>query len=740
MKKRICYLKKSVFILFLCFTFFFSASSQVQNHYEDSQIILKKTTEQIILDGHLKEAAWFAGDPAQDFWQYFPQDTTLANPQTEIFMTYDEKFLYIAAKCYSVGNDYITPSLRRDFRAGGNDNLTFLLDPFQDNTNAFVFGMNPFGVTREALIANGGNSGRDWNDAWDNKWKGNSAIHDGYWTCELAIPFSTLRFKEGSKEWNFNSYRFDTQTNTNSSWQRIPRQQIIMTLAHMGKMVWEEPLQKNGSNISIIPYASGSFVQNTEENLDPDLSGNAGLDAKVAITSGLNLDLTVNPDFSQVEVDRQVINLDRFEVFFPERRQFFIENMDLFGSFGTNRINPFFSRRIGSGYNEVTETTEQVPILLGARLNGKLDNNWRLGVMNMQTNKKDEIPAFNYSVLALQRKIFSRSNFGVIFVNKQTISAPDTLEINPYNRVIGLDYNIASKDNFWNGKVFYHQAFTPESLTGQLAHGASLEYERYRYSVQWNHNLVGENYEAETGFVPRTGYFNIAPEARLYFYTSAESKIDRHGPGIESRIFWDPDYGRTDHLFELFYDVRFRNNSNLRTTLQNEAIYLFEEFDPTRTDATPLPSDSLYNFSSFRLNYRSDQRQIITFRGDLGIGQFYNGERYSLRGNLGIRLQPFAQIGIDFNLNRITLPDPYASTDLFLIGPRIDLTFSKSIFLTTFVQYNSQADNFNINTRFQWRFAPVSDLFIVYTDNYFASDFLHKNRAIVAKLTYWFNI
>ncbi len=738
MKKCLHALKKTIFLATIVSCF--SLPIKAQEYYEDPQVTLNRTTAKITIDGQLDEAAWFSGEPAKDFWQYFPQDTTLANPQTEIYMTYDSKFLYIGAKCYSVGNDYITPSLRRDFSAGGNDNLTFLIDPFQDNTNAFVFGMNPFGVNREALISNGGNSGGDWNSAWDNKWIGNSAINDGYWSCEIAIPFSTLRFKEGATEWNFNSYRFDTQTNTNSSWQRIPRQQIIMTLAHMGKMVWDEPLEKSGKNISLIPYTSGSYVADTEEGLDPDFSGNAGLDAKISVTSGLNLDLTINPDFSQVEVDRQVINLDRFEVFFPERRQFFIENMDLFGSFGTNRINPFFSRRIGSGYNEVTETTEQVPILAGARLNGKLDNNWRLGVMNMQTSKKNEIPASNYSVLALQRKVFNRSNVGLIFVNKQTISAPDTLEINPYNRIIGVDYNIASKDNFWNGKIFYHQGLTPNTAKGQFAQGALLEYQRYRYSIQWFHSYVGKNYEAETGFVPRTGYFNIAPEARYYFYPSKESKIDRHGPGVEASVFWDSDFERTDHRFELFYDIRFRNNSNLRATLQNEAIFLLEEFDPTRTDSKPLPADSLYAFNYFRLNYNSDQRKMINFRLNTLFGEFYNGQRYSLSGNVGIRLQPFAQIGIDFNLNRIILPDPYASADLVLVGPRIDLTFTKSIFLTTFVQYNNQADNFNINTRFQWRFAPVSDLFIVYTDNYYASDFNHKNRAIVAKLTYWFNV
>ena len=292
-------------------------------------VFLRRSQEKVIIDGKLDEGAWYTGSPADNFWENFPTDTILCDSKTEIYMTFDDTHLYIGAKCYAPGKDYVVPSLRRDYRAGGSDNITFLLDPFRDRTNAFVFGMNPYGVMREALISNGGNSTGDWLGEWDNKWRGESAVFDEYWSCEVAIPFSTIRFPEGQTEWYFNSYRFDTQSNTRSTWQPIPQNQIIMSLAYMGRMQWEEPPAAAGSTISLIPYLTAGTLRDYEEGLPRENNFGVGGDAKIAVTTGLNLDLTVNPDFSQVEVDRQVINLSRFEVFFPERRQFFLENSSL---------------------------------------------------------------------------------------------------------------------------------------------------------------------------------------------------------------------------------------------------------------------------------------------------------------------------------------------------------------------------------------------------------------------------
>lgn len=709
-------------------------------------IQVKRTPSKPIIDGQVEEELWFQGRPATDFWELFPSDSVLCSAQTEVYMSYDDEFLYVAAICYTTGNDYVIPSLRRDFRAGGNDNITFVFDSYNDRTNAFVFGMNPYGVMREALIANGGRERDDFNENWDNKWSGASFRGDKFWSCELAIPFGAIRFKENIQEWNFNCYRFDTQTNTQSTWSWIPQNQLIMSLAFMNKIEWEEPLKKAGSSVAVIPYITGATSTNFEDREPTMTSSNIGGDAKIALSPSLNLDLTVNPDFSQVEVDQQVINLDRFEIFFPERRQFFLENADLFSSFGDQRINPFFSRRIGIG-RDTADNVVQIPILYGARLSGKLDNNWRVGLLNMHTQMDPDagIPGANYTVAAVQRKLFSRSNIGLIFVDKENFASDFDVtsdELERYNRVIGLDYNLASSDNRWNGKVFYHQLFNPDttySLGDKFAHGGKISFQDRYWGVDYEHNWVRAGYEPSVGFVPRTNFFSLRNSVRRFFYPTSGA-INRHSIGLRARQVWQPIDGKTDHQYSLSWDVNLKNTGGINADLSHSYVYLFDEFDPTRSDGTPLAAGTEYNYVDFSISYRSDQRKVISYRVEPGFGQYFNGTRYSLQGGLTWRYQPLGFIELNFNLNHIKLPEPYETATLFLIGPRIDLTLSKSVFLTTFLQYNSQVDNLNINARLQWRFAPVSDFFLVYTDNYNTTNFGVKNRAIVAKMTYWLNL
>ena len=713
---------------------------------EQSPILVRRASEPIVIDGRLDEAAWYTGQHARNFWQIFPTDSVRAAWDTEIYMTYDDNFLYVGAKCYTPSTNFVIPSLRRDYRAGGNDNLTFVFDTFRDRTNAIVFGMNPLGVTREALISNGGsNPGRDFDEFWDNKWHGASSIQEDHWSCELAIPFSSLRFREGDTEWYFNSYRFDMQANIQSTWNRIPQNQPIMSLAYMGRMIWEEPLRKPGANISIIPYLNTGYAQQFVEdgkrvNGAPGYSFAAGMDAKVQVSSGLNLDLTVNPDFSQVEVDRQVINLDRFEIFFPERRQFFLENADLFSSFGSARINPFFSRRIGVTQDPSTGQNLQNPIYAGARLSGKIDNNWRIGLLNMQAAPNTDLdqPSVNYTVAAVQRKLFSRSNLAAIVVNKQAFGKTDAAGFTPFNRMAGLDYNIASADNRVVGKLFYHRSFSPGDNQGAFAHGAAAEYRVKRFALGWEQQWVGDNYNAEVGFVPRRNFFSAIPRAEYFFYPG-NGRYNQHSIGTSTQLLWMPELGRTDHTLNLWWQSSLRNSARWSVNLRNEYIYLFDDFDPSRSGGQPLLADTDYQFSSLSFNYQSDVRPKFTYWLNPSAGQYFNGYRYGLQANLSYRYQPYGFVSLNVNYTYVDLPAPYASTPVFLLSPRIDLTFSKSVFLTTFFQYNQQLDNININARLQWRYAPVSDFFLVYTENYDALNISTKNRAVVAKLTYWLN-
>ena len=722
------------------------------------EIKVVEAQDEIVLDGILDEVSWKKGVPAQNFFQQFPADTSGAQAPTEIYMVYNDEFLYVGIKCYAKGDKHVVNSLRRDFDFFGTDNISVLFDTYSDRTNAFLFGMNPYGVRREAIISNGGRQFGDFLTSWDNRWYGEAKIHEGYWIAEMAIPFKTLRFKEGEDEWRFNSYRFDTHDGEISTWTRIPRNQIIMDLGFMGKMKWDKPLEKSGPNISLIPYliggASRDFTDVEQEGAD--FTGNFGGDAKIGVTSALNLDLTVNPDFSQVEVDQQVTNLDRFEIFFPERRQFFLENADLFSSFGNRRVNPFFSRRIGVGIDTATGQNFQNPILFGARLSGALNDKLRIGVLNMQTASQEAsgLPAFNYTVAALQQQILSRSNISFIFVNKDAVNTTEAGgSFNNFNRIAGLEYRIGSADNRWSGKVAQHHAFTPSDKKDKFMHFTQVEYLRRDYRLEAAFSFVGEGYEAEVGFVPRRDYFLWSPEFELFFYPTS-GPLSNHSINVDYReiikVGNDGDtllapWTLADRGAEISWDANFKNTSRASLELSYDRVFLFNDFDPTRLqeDGIVLPAGTNYDYVALTGSFQSDQRKDFTYQLAPTIGQFFNGYRYGLDGEAGIRFQPYGNIAMAFSYNHIDLADPFESKDLWLVGPRIDLTFSKNLFLTTFIQYNNQIDNLNINARFQWRFAPVSDFFLVYTDNYLTdpfSQFSVRNRGVVAKLTYWLNI
>ena len=733
---------KQILLTFFIITITFSSFAQ-NERYIPQPFEVKTTTEKIKIDGILDEKTWQNTNPTGEFWQYFPTDTLKAKQQTEVKISFDDKYIYVSAKCYSKNNKYIIPSNRRDFRAGGNDNISFVFDTFNDKTNAVLFGMNPYGVMREALISNGGSDTQYFNTFWDNKWQGQSKIYDGFWTCEIAIPFSTLRFSEGSQRWNFLSYRFDTQTNETSATTRIPQVQLIFNLAFTAPMLFEKPLKKSGANISLIPYVAGSSLSDFEKN-NPS-SGNkitVGGDAKIGITSGLNLDLTVNPDFSNVEADRQVTNLTRFDISYPEQRQFFLENSDLFTNFGSDNANPFFSRRIGIAIDSASGINVQNKINFGARISGKLNDNWRVGIMGVQTgeDKFKGISATNFIVGAIQRKIFSRSNIAFLLVDKNVLNPEIGRGANAFNRVAGLEYNLASSDNRWAGKLYHHLSYSPVNQGDNFSNGSNLSYFSRKFRFDWLHEWVGKGYNAEVGFVPRNDFFHFSPVARLNFYPNGKL-MNRYDLGVGYDQVSVAGYGTTDRQISLGANLSFQNTARLFILLLNNYTSLYNySFNPLRNNKSDsnLQSGSNFTYNNVKIDYISDQRRKISSFITANIGEYYNGTIAGFSGAASYRYQPYGAVTLNFNYNHIT--SPTTKNDIFLIGPKVDLTFTKSVFWTTFVQYNSQFDNMNINSRFQWRFAPVSDFFLVYTDNYNTINGLAKNRALFAKITYWFNV
>jgi hypothetical protein len=703
-----------------------------------------KTKEKIKLDGILDEHTWSKTNKANNFVQQFPFDTSLAASKTEVMITYDDDFIYIAAKCFDeTPGDYVIQSLKRDFDYMKNDAFGVYIDPFNDLTNGFCFSVNPLNVQREGSIQYGGGMGI--NNSWDNTWYSEVAKEKDAWTLEMAIPFKTLRFNEKNKTWRINFSRNDLKRNESSSWVSIPRNFSISSLAFTAEMHWDDNPPVNGNNVSVIPY--GITTLNSDYINDTTfIKPNIGIDAKIAVTSSLNLDLTVNPDFAQVEVDRQVTNLSRFSLFFPERRNFFIENSDLFERFGFRQIRPFFSRQIG------LNNGSSVPIIGGLRLSGKINQKWRIGLMNMHTRSVEskELDAQNYTVAAAYYQLKGRSNVAAILVNRQGFEKYDWKSYD-YNRVVGLDWNIASMDNRISGKLFYHHSFSSNSNDDNFTHASWLMYETPKLTLMWNHEYVGKNYLAEVGFVPRVenynpitdmilrkSYWRWEPMITYKFYPN-KSRVNNHGPRLYLSEYWDGQYKMTERNATLSYVISFNNTAKFTIGSDYYHVKLFFDQDITFSNNS-FTAEGFYKYNNFFSEFQSDQRQKFNLFVGARYGGYFNGEKLTASVDLNYRRQPWGIFALSFQTNYIEMPNGFNDVVFHLIGPKVELSFTKSLFFTTFIQYNTQIENVNINSRLQWRFKPMSDLYIVYTENYTSYNIGIKNRALAVKLVWWINL
>ncbi len=749
----------------LCYPIF----SFAQKNKPGITLSISKATGTIKLDGILDEEDWKQAVPAKDFFLNYPVDSLPPTFQTEARFTFDDHFFYVSFLCYDDKAPFVVQSLRRDFDAGLNDWIGISMDPYNDFTNGFYFLVSPYGVQNEGTVSGGGSSIMDsFNSSWDNKWYSHVVRHDDRWIVEMAIPFKSFRYNSQADHWNISVMRRDLKRNQTSSWVATPIQFIPASFAYSGKLVWTDPPPRAGTNVSVIPYMIASSSQDSENKQPVENVGNAGFDAKVGVTPSLNLDLTINPDFSSVEVDRQVINLTRFEFQFPERRQFFLENSDLFGSLGfTGLTQPFFSRRIGLAQDSSNNLTK-VPILYGARVSGKLGSNWRIGLMNLQTKKKESVglPDQNYTVAVIQRQLFSRSNVDFFIVNTQSLglgqydstkyyhenlvkrswNGQDSVNtLHSYNRVLGTDFNLLTKNNRWSGKIYYHRSFDDFSKGNTHSYGAFASYTSRNINLMSGFINLGENFKADAGFVP-----NLAVYPGLYggvFRTDVKlypksNSIVVMGPGGEVSYTTLPDGTVTDKTVSLNYAISFKNTATFNIIGRGIFQKLpadFNVLDPKDDYLTFLKGET-YSWTEYNLKYTSDSRKLFNYSLSATGGEFYNGKRTGLAGTLSYRVQPFGSASLTFDYNDVRLPADYGSAKFLLVSPRFDFTFTRALFLTTFIQYNDRYDNVNLNARFQWRFKPASDFFIVYTENYFAEHLLPKNRALVLKMTYWFNL
>jgi hypothetical protein len=352
----------------------------------------------------------------------------------------------------------------------------------------------------------------------------------------------------------------------------------------------------------------------------------------------------------------------------------------------------------------------------------------------MQTEKTADQLSRNFLVASIQRRMFARSTIGMVFVNKEYVDEPAQQQ---FNRIAGIDYNLASSDNKWTGKIFYHRSFGPDNQDRQFAQGSSLAFNSRQVHAAVSQASVGENYVAESGYVPRTGYNLINPE--FGFLWLPNKRVISHGISTTANYYFDFSRQQLEHKYKLTYKFEFRDRSIFDIAIKDEYIKLENDFDPTHISTATLAAGTEYNTKTGLVNYHSDTRKAFYFWLSGARGGFYNGNIGQIQAQITYRYQPYLNMSLNISYNDINLPEPFQRSQFWLLGPKFDLTMSDKVFFSSYVQYNEQIDNMNVNLRFQWRYKPVSDLFIVYTDNYYTGNWAPRNRALVVKLSYWFN-
>lgn len=713
---------------------------------QEAVLAIAKTNDEVKLDGILDEALWANVSESSDFTNKWPQDTGLALARTKVKLAYNDDFLYVSAVCYQDMDALVIQSLKRDNTDAfwDSDGFSIVLDPINTKSNGYVFGVNAGGAQMEAtLTARQGNTNMDSN--WDNKWFSAVRKYDDHWTVEMAIPFKTLRYNHNSKTWGINLIRNDMKRNVYSTWAQVPIAFDGIELGYFGRLLWDAPPAKSKGNRALIPYVSTARSKDHEDNEPVESNFDVGMDAKIALTSSLSLDLTVNPDFSNVDVDQQVTNVSRFSVFFPEKRGFFLENSDLFSDFGNWRVRPFFSRRIG-----IDEDNEPVPVAFGARISGNLTNDLRIGVLDVRTRSTEELNPTNYFVASAQQRVFQRSSIKALFTSKEDYPEEISAE-KSYNRTGGAEFNFTSASGAVSGAVRAHWATTEEGLGDNQFVAMNGRYRGTNLRAGFNYSMVGENYIAEMGFTPRLHHYDAEQDTTI--------RIGYHSINPWIGYVWngnDQVRYRSREIFTwtvLEYDMEgklmsrrtsvngemiFQNNSRVGARMLNRSVRLQVPADLIDSD-TPLPVDQ-YDFTFFETSYSTNQLKKLFSRTELNFGGFFNGNRIEFSQALSLRAQPWGVFSINYRMNRIALAEGYGETTLHLLGPKAEISLRNNMWWTTFVQFNTQDENFNINSRLQWRYKPMSDFFLVYSDNYATTDFKTKNRGIVFKLTYWLNI
>jgi hypothetical protein len=691
---------------------------------DDKRVSASYTESPIVIDGNLDELQWSQVKPATDFVQKNPRPGEPATETTEVRILYDEENLYLGIRCFdSAGEDGITVTdMTRDYSDSQNDHFAVVLDTFDDDRTGFLFATNPTGAKRDAQISSQGNPNFDWDTIWHVK----TQINYQGWQAEIAIPFKTLRFREGEGQlWGINFLRRIRRKNEDTHWAPVPRPYRINRMSFAGSLEGIGGLRQ-GRNLYFKPYLSTPLTR--REGDDVDFIPEVGLDVKYGVTPGLTLDLTLNTDFAQVEADEQQINLTRFSLFFPEKRDFFLENSSIFQFGNAGRgfgpgaggdLIPFFTRRIGISQGRLS------PILGGVRLSGRAGS-YSVGVLSMQADDFEEVPSTNFSVVRLRRDIFGNSDVGGLFVNKQENDGR-------FNRTYGADLHLRFF-NYLDINTFLLKTDTSAIDRQEMASTFSVTWSEPRFDMEARYLDIEENFNPEVGFVPRKDMRNS--RGRFAYKPRPGERIPsirEFQPSLSVDYITNQENLLETRIVKGGFATIFQNGRTLEFAYQSRFERLDLPFEIRPTQEVPVGD---YPFNEFITFFSTDQSKMLVGSGSITTGEFFDGEKDTYRVDFGFH--PGYRLAVDLTWRRDDVRLPSGDFITTLVTSRSRYSFSTTMFLTALIQYNSALREISSNIRFNWIYKPLSEVFLVYNERRSTTGEV-RERALIAKLTYGFD-
>ncbi|SVA01510.1 uncharacterized protein METZ01_LOCUS54364 [marine metagenome] len=704
-----------------------------------------RTAQQPQLDGVLNEVAWQNAAVIDDFVQQEPLEGNPATERTVVRLMYDAEALYVGVEAHdSTPTGVISTEMRRDSpQLLDEDNFQIILDTFNDSRSGYMFVTSPLGAKLEQQIAEEGegsyssfnSSNSNVNVDWDGVWDVATQRTDQGWVAEIAIPMVTMRFPENDRQvWGVNFMRNIRRKNEQVFWAPIPKGYNLTRVSLAGTMTGLTGVDR-GLDLRITPYAlaAGRQDRNTSAFFEGSGLNDVGLDVKYGIAAGLNLDVTLNTDFAQVEVDEQQVNLTRFPLFFPEKRDFFLENAGMFNvksQYPWGRLaDLFFTRRIGLAGGQ------PVPIIGGTRLTGKVQRH-NIAVMNIQTQQVGARPGENFFVARYSRDIFARSKIGGIIINKEAVG--DT----HFNRTFAVDTSLTPHP-FLSVTGFVAKTESPQVAHDDMMGHVMLMWQSPSARIYSDYTDIQDHFNAEVGFVPRIGI------RRSELHAEWNPRPGRWGirsmnPMMTIEYITDQSNRLLSRRIHYMIGAQFENGSRL-TVITNEE---FEQLDvpfQVASDVT-IPAGT-YRFWSPSVSYRSDPSRRVSGNVRYAPQGFFGGTRVDWRAGITWRATNRIAAQASFRRSDVTLPGGAFVADL--ASATFDLALSPRITLRSLTQYNSTTDSISTSVRFNWIYRPGSDIYIAY-DELRQDDFLTldpalrhvgnvpwvQNRQLAVKMTY----